>query len=65
VDPKTSRVAPRVVTLAKLQKNAALVSAGLADRDIVVTAGVNLLHDGQQVRVAESQMNSALKPPAK
>jgi RND family efflux transporter MFP subunit len=63
VDPKTSRVAPRVVTLAKLQKNAALVSAGLADRDIVVTAGVNLLHDGQQVRVAESQMNGAPKPP--
>jgi len=65
VDSKTSRVAPRVVTLAKLQKNAALVSAGLADRDIVVTAGVNLLHDGQQVRVAESQTDAAAKPQQK
>jgi len=55
VDPKTSRVAPRTITLTQMQKNAALVSAGLNDRDVVVTAGVNLLHDGQRVRLAESQ----------
>lgn len=59
VDPKTSRVTQRVVTLAHMQKNAALVSAGLSDRDIVVTAGVNLLHDGQEVRLAESQTSPA------
>lgn len=55
VNPKTSRVSQRAVTLAQMQKNAALVSTGLNDRDVIVTAGVNLLHDGQQVRVAESQ----------
>jgi len=55
VDPKTSRVTQRAVTLAQMQKNAVLVSSGLQDRDIVVTAGVNLLHDGQQVRIADSQ----------
>jgi hypothetical protein len=48
-----------------MQKDAALVSAGLSDRDVVVTAGVNLLHDGQQVRIADSQTNPALVPPTR
>jgi len=65
LDPKTSRVAQRAVTLAQLQKNAALVSAGLSDQDVVVTAGVNLLHDGQRVRIAESQTNAAPEPPTR
>ena len=57
VDPKTSRVSARPVTLAQMQKNAALVSTGLRDAEVVVTAGANLLHDGQQVRLAASQDN--------
>jgi RND family efflux transporter MFP subunit len=56
VDPKTSRVAQRPVRLEQMQKNAVLIGSGLNDHDVVVTAGVNLLHDGQQVRVAESQL---------
>lgn len=52
VDPKTSRVSVRPVSLARAQKNGVLVSAGLRDGDIVVTAGVNLLHAGQKVRLA-------------
>ena len=55
VDPKTSRVAQRPVRLEQMQKNAVLVGSGLSDHDVVVTAGVNLLHDGQQVRIADSQ----------
>jgi len=55
VDPKTSRVTQRPVTLAQMQKDAVLIGSGLRDHDIVVTAGANLLHDGQQVRVADSQ----------
>lgn len=54
VDPKTSRVNTREVTLAQAQKDGVLVSAGLRDGDIVVTAGVNLLHAGQKVRLAGS-----------
>jgi RND family efflux transporter MFP subunit len=55
VDPKTSRVMQRPVTLVQMQKNSVLVGSGLNDRDVIVTVGVNLLHDGQQVRIAESQ----------
>jgi RND family efflux transporter MFP subunit len=51
VDPKTSRVANRPVRLAQAQKDGVLVSEGLRDGDIVVTAGVNLLHAGQKVRL--------------
>jgi membrane fusion protein, multidrug efflux system len=58
VDPKTSRVSPRPVTLAQMQKNAVLIGSGLSDNDIVVTAGVNLLHDGQQVRVVDAPARS-------
>jgi multidrug efflux system membrane fusion protein len=50
VDPKTSRVATRPVTVTQAQKDGVLISAGLRDGDIVVTAGVNLLHAGQKVR---------------
>jgi len=56
VDPKTSRVSQRAVTLAQMQKNAVLVSSGLNDHDVVVTAGANLLHDGQQVRAADPSL---------
>jgi membrane fusion protein, multidrug efflux system len=55
VDPRSARVARRDVALAGVRKNAVLVQDGLADGDVVVIAGVNLLHEGQSVRLAESQ----------
>ncbi|MFT3807024.1 efflux RND transporter periplasmic adaptor subunit [Arenimonas sp.] len=51
VDAGTSRVSMRDVRLAGMRKEGVLVSAGLKDGDIVVTAGVNLLHAGQKVRL--------------
>jgi multidrug efflux system membrane fusion protein len=54
VDPKTSRVNTRHVAVAQAQKDGVLISAGLRDGDIVVTAGVNLLHAGQKVRAVEA-----------
>ena len=53
VDAGGDRVASRRVTLADVRKDAVLVSAGLADGERVVTAGVNLLHEGQKVRMAD------------
>lgn len=52
VDPKTSRVEARAVTLAQTQKDGVLVSAELRDGDVIVTAGVNMLHPGQKVSLA-------------
>ncbi len=51
VDPQTSTVSMRPVKLLTIQGNHALVSEGLKDGEIVVTAGVNLLHAGQKVRL--------------
>lgn len=53
VDAKTSKVALRAVTVASLAKDAVLVSAGLADGERVVTAGVHVLREGQQVKSTE------------
>lgn len=54
VDSKSSRVTARPVTIARTQRNGVLVSGGLEDGDIVVTAGVNLLHEGQKVRSVDA-----------
>jgi membrane fusion protein, multidrug efflux system len=51
VDPKTSRVAMRRVELAQAQRDGVLVHRGLRDGELVVTAGVNLLHEGQKVKM--------------
>ncbi|MGH8233992.1 MAG: efflux RND transporter periplasmic adaptor subunit [Rhodanobacteraceae bacterium] len=50
VDPRTSTVSLHSVRLFTAQGNDALVSGGLKDGDVVVTAGAALLHAGQKVR---------------
>ena len=50
VDAQTGQVAPRAVQLGSVQNDAVLVSGGLAGGEIVVTAGVHMLHAGQRVK---------------
>jgi RND family efflux transporter MFP subunit len=50
VDPSDSRARLRRVQLASAQRDGVLVRSGVRDGDLVITAGVNLLHDGQKVR---------------
>lgn len=52
VDPKTSRVTARVVKLGAPERETVLVAEGLAEGEIVVTAGANLLQAGQKVKAA-------------
>ncbi|WP_119287776.1 efflux RND transporter periplasmic adaptor subunit [Azohydromonas sediminis] len=49
VDAATSTVQPRPVGVAGTEGNVALVASGLADGDVVVTAGVHVLTAGQKV----------------
>jgi RND family efflux transporter MFP subunit len=49
IDPKTSRVRLRPVVLSQAQNDGVLVGRGLRDGELVVTAGVHMLHDGQKV----------------
>jgi len=60
VDASTSRVQLRKVNVAQAQRDSVLISRGLRDGEVVVTAGANLLHAGQKVRsVDASQMPGA------
>ena len=59
VDPKTSRVALRTVTLGSAQDDAVLIAAGLTEGETVVTAGVHMLQPGQRVSVVGASVQSA------
>jgi RND family efflux transporter MFP subunit len=52
-DPASSTVKLKPVDVARFETDKVVVSDGLAKGDVVVTAGVNRLREGQQVRLAE------------
>lgn len=54
VDRAAGTVALRPIVLARFESDRIVVSDGLAKGDIVVTAGVNRLREGQKVRVADA-----------
>jgi membrane fusion protein, multidrug efflux system len=56
VDTKTSTVHTRPVKLSAAHKNSVLVAEGVNEGDVVVTAGVHMLHDGQKVKVAQPEV---------
>jgi len=49
VDPVSSTVSLRSIQLVRYNENALVIAAGLQDGEVVVTAGVNILHPGQKV----------------
>ncbi len=51
VDPRTSAVQKRPVSIAKLGAESALISQGLQQGDLVVSLGAQLLNSGEVVRV--------------
>ena len=53
-DPAGGSVALKSVVVARYETDRVVVSEGLAKGDIVVTAGVNRLREGQKVRLAEA-----------
>lgn len=55
VDPAAGTVALRPVVLARFESDRIVVSEGIGKGDVVVTAGVNRLREGQKVRLAEGQ----------
>jgi RND family efflux transporter MFP subunit len=54
LDPQSSSLRLRSITVARYEANAAIIGSGLEKGDIVVTAGVSTLRVGQKVRVAEA-----------
>ncbi|MGE0701707.1 MAG: efflux RND transporter periplasmic adaptor subunit [Hyphomicrobiaceae bacterium] len=53
VDRQAGTVALRPVVLARFESDRIVVSEGIQKGDVVVTAGVNRLREGQKVRLAE------------
>jgi RND family efflux transporter MFP subunit len=49
----TGTVALKAVTVARYETDRVVISSGLAKGEVVVTAGVNRLRDGQKVRLAD------------
>ena len=54
VDPKTMTVALRPIKVARHDARTAIIAEGLADGDVVVTAGVQALRPGQEVKLLEA-----------
>jgi RND family efflux transporter MFP subunit len=51
VDPASNTVALRPVEILRYDPSVVIVSNGLRDGEVVVTAGVNVLHPGQKVKL--------------
>lgn len=56
VDPQTSVVQKRAVSIAKLGAETASIKQGLQQGDVVVSLGAQLLHSGEAVRVEKSSV---------
>ena len=54
VDPERKTVSLRTVTVGHYDTFSIVVANGLSDDDLVVTAGVQALRPGQQVRLLET-----------
>jgi membrane fusion protein, multidrug efflux system len=51
VDPVSNTVTLRAVEILRYDPSAIIVASGLRDGEVVVTAGVNILHPGQKVKL--------------
>ena len=55
-------MALKPVTVARFETDTAVIASGLVSGDVVVTAGINSLREGQPVRLSETSLaRSALK----
>lgn len=61
VDPKSSRVLARPVQVGQYREDGATIVSGLAAGDVVVSAGVHKLRDGQPVRVSGAPVRGAAR----
>ena len=61
VDPKTKTVSQREITLGAATADAVQGASGLADGDIVVTAGVQALRPGQKVSLLATSVGTPAK----
>ena len=54
VDQQSASIALKPVAVARYEADTVLVARGLAKGDLVVTAGVNTVREGQKIRLADA-----------
>jgi len=59
VDPRTSAVQKRTVSIAKLGAETAVIKQGLQPGDLIVSLGAQLLNSGEVVRMAKASVKEA------
>jgi RND family efflux transporter MFP subunit len=62
VDQATGRIALKPVTVARYEADTVIIANGVATVDIVATAGINMLRENQQVRLAAPASSMAATP---
>jgi RND family efflux transporter MFP subunit len=53
-DQQSGSATLKPVTIARYEAETAIIASGLAKGDIVITAGINTLREGQKVRLADA-----------
>jgi hypothetical protein len=53
-DPQSGSATLKPVTVARYEAETVVIAGGLAKGDLVITAGINTLREGQKVRFADA-----------
>jgi multidrug efflux pump subunit AcrA (membrane-fusion protein) len=53
-DPQSGSATLQPVTVARYEAETVVIAGGLAKGDLVITAGINMLREGQKVRLADA-----------
>ena len=64
VDPRTGIVSLRPVTIARWRNDTAAISAGVRDGDLIATAGVHKLEEGQKVKPMTAATQASSQAPS-
>jgi hypothetical protein len=54
VDQQSDSITLKPVAVARYEADTVLIAGGLAKGDLVVTAGINTLREGQKIRLADA-----------
>jgi len=62
LDPQSGGLKLKLVALARYEADSVIIADGLVKGDVVVTAGINTLREGEKVRVAEAASSGRKQP---
>jgi len=60
-DPQSGSSVLKPVTVARYEADTVIIASGLAKGDIIITAGINSLREGQKVRLADAASSGSIE----